>query len=67
MDILEKVSSGEIPRIYYDVLEIATQKMKDRYEDGYELKIREMWEKFIRAAQAKTAKDTKSRSLGCCP
>ena len=53
VDILEKVSSGEIPRIYYDVLEIATQKMKDRYEDGYELKIREMWEKFIRAAQAK--------------
>jgi hypothetical protein len=53
VDILERISAGELPRIFYSVVEVATQKMKNRYKEGYELTIREIWEKFVRAALTK--------------
>ena len=50
VSILERVSAGELPRIYNDVMEVAIKKMKNRYEGGYEEKIREIWEKFVLAS-----------------
>jgi hypothetical protein len=49
VDGMDKNSTIELPQVFHDVIDMTVEKMKGRYEEGFEAKVRELWNNYISA------------------
>lgn len=49
IDVVAKNLPDDLPEVFYNVVNRAVEMMKNRYEEGFEAQIREIWSGFVAA------------------
>jgi len=49
IDVVAKNPPGDLPQVFRDVVNMAVEMMKERYQEGFEVQVREIWNNFVSA------------------